>query len=55
MKTSTIFAVAATVMLQSQQVQAFPAAGLIARGKADILLTLLEFFGGFFPKAERTW
>ncbi|OAL43988.1 hypothetical protein IQ07DRAFT_605502 [Pyrenochaeta sp. DS3sAY3a] len=55
MKTSTIFAVAATVMLQSEQVQAFPAADLIARGKADILLTLLEFFGGFFPKAERTW
>lgn len=55
MKTTGIVAIAAAVLLQSQQVQAFPASGLISRGKADILLSLLELFGTFFPKAEKTW
>ncbi|KAF1844428.1 uncharacterized protein K460DRAFT_290108 [Cucurbitaria berberidis CBS 394.84] len=54
MKTSGIVA-AAAILLQSQQVQAFPGTGLIARQKANILLSFLELFSTFFPKAETAW
>ncbi|CAO2652646.1 Nn.00g009290.m01.CDS01 [Neocucurbitaria sp. VM-36] len=54
MKTTGIVA-AAAILLQSQQAQASPISNLVARGKADILKSLLEFFGTFFPEAERAW